>query len=353
MNHRENLLAAMQRKNPKYVPFELRFTPPMLSLFKEKTGADDPAEFWDFDYRTIYFPRPTIQVDYSSYLPDDLPEGSWVDEWGIGNVPGSMYHFSKMVHPLQNANTLDTILAYPLPDYRYKECWHSIKPTIAAYHAREYAVIAGLEMTIFEISWYLRSMEELMTDLLLRPEMAEALLDRITQLRVYQSQIFASADADILALGDDIAMQTGMLLSPKMWRKWFKPRLAAVIDAAREIKPDILVQYHTDGDCRAVIPDLIETGVDILNPVQPECMDPVAIKKIYGDQLSFSGTIGTQTTLPHGTPDDVVVAVKTMIEMVGEGGGLLVAPTHVLEPDVPWENVLAFIDAAKRYGVYT
>jgi len=178
------------------------------------------------------------------------------------------------------------------------------------------------------------------------------LLDRITQLRIFQSQIFAGADADILALGDDIAMQTGMLLSPKMWRKWFKPRLAAVIDAAREIKPGILVQYHTDGDCRAVISDLIETGVDILNPVQPECMDPVAIKKIYGDRLSFSGAIGTQTTLPHGTPDDVVTAVKTMIDTVGEGGGFLVAPTHVLEPDVPWENVLAFIDAAQKYGTY-
>jgi uroporphyrinogen decarboxylase len=352
MNHRENLLSALRRENPKYVPFELRFTPSMQALFKEKTGADDPAEYWDFDYRTIYFPRPTTQIDYSPYSPDDLPEDTWVDDWGIGHVPGSMYHFSKMIHPLQSANTVETILAYPLPDYRQKECWQSIEPAITAYHARGYAAIAGLETTIFEIGWYLRSMEELMTDMLLRPEMAQALLDRITELRIFQAHTFANANVDILALGDDIAMQTGMLLSPKMWRKWLKPRLAAVIEAARKVKRDILVQYHTDGDCRSVIPDLIEIGVDILNPVQPECMDPVDIKQTYGDRLSFSGAIGTQTTLPYGTPADVDTAVKTMIETVGKGGGFLVAPTHVLEPDVPWENVLAFVDAAQKYGAY-
>lgn len=137
-----------------------------------------------------------------------------------------------------------------------------------------------------------------------------------------------------------------------MWREWFKPRLAAVIKAAKDTKPDLLVQYHTDGDCREVIPDLIEVGVDILNPIQPECMDPVELKMKYGDQLSFSGTIGTQSTMPHGTPEDVHQEVRRMIETVGVGGGLFLAPTHVLEPDVPWENVVAFIRAAKEFGGY-
>jgi uroporphyrinogen decarboxylase len=352
MNHRENLLAALRRENPEYVPFDLQFTPPMQSYFKDITGADDPAEYWDYDFRTVYFEQLPTKVDYSRYLPDDLPENTWVDDWGIANVPGSMHHFTKMIHPLESAVSIETIMDYPLPDYRQKECWQSIKPAVAAFHKREYAVIAGLEVTLFEISWYLRSMEGLMTDLLLQPEMAEALLDRITDLRIFQAQIFARASVDIVALGDDIAMQTGMLLSPKMWRKWFKPRLAAVIEAARSIKPDILVQYHTDGDCRAVIPDLIEIGVDILNPVQPECMDPITIKQDFGDRLSFSGTIGTQTTMPFGTPDNVDSAVKTMIESVGKGGGFLIAPSHVLEPDVPWANVLAFIDAVHKYGPY-
>ena len=207
-------------------------------------------------------------------------------------------------------------------------------------------------MTIFEVSWYLRGMENLMADMLQDPDMATVLLDRITDLRVFQARKYAEFGVDVLALGDDISMQTGMLMSPRMWRKWFKPRLAKVIQEAKAVNPDLLVQYHTDGDCRAVIPELIEVGVDILNPVQPECMDPVAIKNEYGDRLSFSGTIGTQTTMPHGTPEDVRAAVKKMVETVGAGGGLLLAPTHVLEPDVPWENIVSFVEACKEFGTY-
>lgn len=135
-----------------------------------------------------------------------------------------------------------------------------------------------------------------------------------------------------------------------MWRKWLKPRLARVIEQARRVKPDILIFYHSDGDCTAIIPELIEIGVDILNPVQPECMNPAELKKEYGDRLAFWGTIGTQTTMPFGTPDEVKAVVKERIETVGKGGGLLLAPTHILEPEVPWENVLAFFEAVEEYG---
>lgn len=207
-------------------------------------------------------------------------------------------------------------------------------------------------MTIFEVSWYIRGMENLFSDMMLQPDLAETLLDRITEMRVFQAQTYARADVDILDLGDDVATQRGMLMSPKMWHHWLKPRLARVIGAAKAIKPDILVQYHSDGDCRDVIPELIEVGVDILNPVQPECMDPAEIKTQYGDRLAFSGTVGTQTTMPHGTPAEVKAVVKERIATVGEGGGLLIAPTHVLEPDVPWENVIALVEAVEEYGEY-
>jgi len=128
--------------------------------------------------------------------------------------------------------------------------------------------------------------------------------------------------------------------------------LKRVIESAKEVNPDMLVYYHSDGYIEPIIPDLIEVGVNILNPVQPECMDPTKIKERYGDRLAFFGTIGIQTTMPHGTPEDVRKEVKTRIETVGRGGGLLIAPTHVLEPDVPWENILAFFDAVEEYGKY-
>ncbi len=352
MNPRENVLAAMRRQNPEYVPFMLQFTPPMQKVFECKFGVENPAEHFDFDVRIIGFPEPEILPDYSIYYPQEFPAGSYLDEWGIMNVPGSMYHFTKMVHPLRNASDPEEILSYPLPEYAYQACYHDINSETAQYQGRGYAVIGSLEMTIFEVSWYLRGLENLLQDMVIRPEMASALLDRITSLREVQAEIFARAGVDILALGDDIAMQTGMLMSPKMWRKWFKSRLRSVVESARKFKPDLLIWYHTDGDCRQVISDLIEVGVDILNPVQPECMNPVAIKIKYGDQLSFSGTIGTQSTMPFGKPNDVRHNVAHMINTVGAGGGLLLAPTHVLEPDVPWDNVMAFVDAAREYGRY-
>jgi uroporphyrinogen decarboxylase len=147
-----------------------------------------------------------------------------------------------------------------------------------------------------------------------------------------------------------VGTQRGMLMSAPLWRAWLKPRLARTIAAARDVKPDVLVFYHSDGDVSAIIPDLIEIGVDILNPVQPECMDPAALKRAYGQQLSFWGTIGTQSTLPFGSPDDVRREVRLRIETVGAGGGLFLAPTHVIEPEVPFENIVAFVDAVKNEG---
>ena len=127
MNPRENALAAMRRQNPERVPFILGMTAPMYDLFHEKTGAYNPAEYWDFDARGTYFRSPSKKSDYSRYLPDNLPEGTTIDDWGIANVPGSMYHFTKMVHPLRDASTIDDIKRYPLPDYTRDECWQPIE----------------------------------------------------------------------------------------------------------------------------------------------------------------------------------------------------------------------------------
>lgn len=191
-----------------------------------------------------------------------------------------------------------------------------------------------------------------MTDFYLNPDLIEALLDRLTTLRIVEARQLAQAGVDVLRLGDDVAGQTGMLMSLDTWRRWLKPRLARVIQAARAVKPNIHIFYHSDGDCWPVIPELIEIGVTVLNPIQPECMDPAQLKAEFGDQLAFWGTIGTQTTMPFGTPEDVRAAVKERIETVGRSGGLLIAPTHVLEPEVPWQNVVAFIEAVEEYGAY-
>jgi uroporphyrinogen decarboxylase len=206
---------------------------------------------------------------------------------------------------------------------------------------------------VFWPAYKLRGMEALLTDLHLNQDFAACLLDRVTAISAGLADRVARTGVDIILLADDFGTQLDLMMSPSMWRRWFKERLATVIGAARSANPDVLVVFHSDGAIARIIPDLIEIGVDVLNPVQPECLDPADIKAQLGDRLAFWGTVGTQTTLPFGTPDEVREVVRERIRTVGRGGGLLLAPTHVVEPDVPWENVTAFIQAAREYGAYS
>jgi hypothetical protein len=136
----------------------------------------------------------------------------------------------------------------------------------------------------------------------------------------------------------------------RMYRDWLKPRLKRVIDAAKAVKPDILIQYHSCGYVTPLVGDLVEAGIDILNPVQPECMDVEQVLSDFRGVLSFNGTIGTQTTMPFGTPEEVKATVRRNLERAGPRGGLFCCPTHMLEPEVPWENVEAYVEACREWS---
>jgi uroporphyrinogen decarboxylase len=357
MSSRERVLTAMHRRVPDRVPFALAgFAPFQLDIFRKKTGAEDPYEYFGCDIRGVGIGPTRLHADFSRYHPA-LPPRAIVDEWGIGHLPTESTdahhsHLEGYLYPMLQLKTRQDVLDYPLPDieadYRYTEVAHEIE----RIKARGLCATCWMACTIFEIAWYMRSMELLMMDFVDNAEFAEALLDRITVKREIQAWSYAELGADMICLGDDVGSQRGLLLSKPMWQRWLKPRLARIIGVARMARPDVLIFYHSDGDIRPIIPDLIEIGVDILNPIQPECMDPAELKKKYGHRLAFWGTIGIQTTLPFGTPEDVRREVKMRIETVGEDGGLLIAPTHVIEPEVPWENILAFVEAVHEFGLY-
>jgi uroporphyrinogen decarboxylase len=295
------------------------------------------------------------QNNYRSFyrdLPSNAKPLSWNPEWGIYSIPGTVAHFEEMLHPMADFESPLDIRNYPFPDFNEPYRWQNMAAHIDTLKKSDLVAIAFMQMTIFEISWYLRGMDTFMMDMMDNREFAETLLDVVMDIRIGMAEKYARYGVDILMLGDDVSTQIDMMISPALWRELIKPRLARIISSAKQLKPDLLVFYHGDGNLQIIIPDLIEIGVDILNPVQPECMDPVAVKKEYGHRLSFWGTIGTQTTLPYGSPGNVEQMVKRMIETVGAGGGLLIAPTHMIEPDVPWEYVEAFIGAIKKYGKY-
>jgi uroporphyrinogen decarboxylase len=346
------VLQAFSHEQPERVPRVAGFSPALLERFRKATGAESPEDYWDFEVRDVGFGETTAQGDFARYFPAHVEHKiARVNEWGVGHVRGSLHHFEDYVHPMAEFTSLAELEKYPWPDVTAAYRRSSVPDAIEALHKRGYAVRGCPPMangSIFENAWLLRGLERLLVDLVQNQEFAAALLDRITGFQVQNSRYLANCEVDILLTGDDVGTQRGMMMGPDMWRKWLKPRLAKIIAAAKEQKPHMHVFYHSDGDVRAIVPDLIDIGVDVLNPVQPECMDPAEMKRRYGKKLSFWGTVGTQTTMPFSTPDDVRRVVHERIATVGLGGGLLLAPTHLLEPDVPWLNVIAFFEAIKE-----
>jgi len=315
--------------------------------FKKRTGAEDYLEYFGADFRYVGLEPSKYPIDYRPYHPN-LPEGTYIDEWGIGQVPGSTAHFTKMASPLKDATTPQEIWDFPVPDitadYRYENLAANVKKIHDAGLAAVYSAVQ-----LFEPAWYWRGLDNFLCDMLDDEEMVEAAMEKMTQPMEILCRRLGEAGVDIIVYGDDVGTQRGLMMNVETWQKWVKPYTKRVIDAAKNAKPDLLAYYHSDGAIEELIPEFIDVGVDILNPVQPECMDPVKIKQQYGDRLSFWGTIGTQTTMPFGTPEEVRQETMKMIETVGKGGGLVIAPTHIIEPEVPWENVMAFIDAVKGY----
>ena len=175
------------------------------------------------------------------------------------------------------------------------------------------------------------------------------LFDYFTDLSCEAVKAYCEAGVDQIHLGDDVASQIGLMLSKDMWLEHLKPRMQRVMDTIRthQRKPT-WVSYHSDGDLTDLVDEVIDLGVDILNPVQPECMDLDATFERFGDRIAFFGGIGTQTTMPFGSPDDVRDAVAKLADAARNGCAVIAAPTHVLEPDVPDENIDALIEAVNE-----
>jgi len=347
---RERILTALKRKTPDKCPKHVYFTPSTLKLFKEKTGKDSPEDYFDMETRLIGFEETKKKQDFSKYLPEVPAE--FIDEWGVGHIPGSMPIYSKSAHPMGSFKTIDEINSYPFPDIMASYRHANLEEKVNSLKNKGLAVAGTVTPqggAFFECAWELRGLDKLLMDFMLNPEFAETLLDRITAISITMAERYAQAGVDIILTGDDVGSQKGMLMNPETWRRFLKTRLSKIIRAATRVNRKIHIFFHSDGKIDPIIPDLIDIGVTILNPVQPECMDSVELKRKYGKYLSFWGTIGTQSTMPFGSPEEVKRMVRERIETVGKGGGLVIAPSQMLEPDVPWENITAFFEAVEEY----
>jgi uroporphyrinogen decarboxylase len=195
-------------------------------------------------------------------------------------------------------------------------------------------------------------MEQVMMDILRNKDFAHAYFDRLMEWIRVAGNRYVEMGADIIFIGDDVGAQNRMMISPALFREFLKPRYAELFSAWKRMNPALKIAYHSDGYIVPVIGDLIEVGLDILNPIQPACMDPAEVKRQFGNHLTFWGTVDIQHVLPFGTPADVAAEVKLRCETVGPGGGLILSPAHNIQSEVPIANILAFYEAAQKYGRY-
>lgn len=348
MTKRERFLAYVNFEPVDRVPRHASYVESLHGKMTEFLG-EDPVTHFDSDVGRCAWLQPPEGYeppDYSVYHPDykDGEDGFRLDGYGCGRLNRGFYHFTEVISPLRNTDRIEDIEAFPIPS---NEAWSDEALQKACRDAHADGDYAQLTVGhIYENAWQIRGYEKFLIELMTKRDAAEILLEKICQNHVRTAAAAGRAGYDCLGSGDDVANQNGMMFDPDLWREVLKPRWARVYAAARAEKPDIAIWYHSDGNISPIIDDLIEIGVTILNPVQPECMDPVAIRKRYGKRLAFDGCIGTQTTFPFGTPEDMHRVVRELgAALDARRGGLMLAPTHVLEPEVPPENVVAFYEA--------
>lgn len=362
MNHRERFLAALNHREADRVPRYASLTPAVLDEFRQRTGAEDPAAYWDWDVGYVGFrrpdPLPDLKAIYGRYFEGrgvewvlDWDLSDYPPEWGVATRPAHFYHLSAPLAPMVGLTTVRELHDYPFPDYLNDWQHDHLESEIARLKQAGYPADGSVGW-IFQTAWTLRSEVKLFEDFYDNPDFAAALLDRITAIRTAQAIRLAEAGVDSISINDDIGSQKSMILSPAMWRKWLKPRLASVIAAIRKVNPAIHFRYHSDGWYVPVIPDLIEIGVTSLRTVQPESMDPIAIKRQFGAHIALEGSFGLQHDLAFGSPDEVRRVVQAQCEGMKPGGGWLAAPGNGVTPDVPYDNLAVFFEALDEYGRY-
>lgn len=334
---------------PAWIPFSLDvgaiagLTDAVQWRFQAATGAADWATFFATDYRRFSLTARFGGADPARFH-QDLPADVTFDEWGVAHWSGGTDGpVDKMYPPLAHASSVADVETLPLPIIDSP----ADRSALVAAQAAGYPVF-GYAGSIYEWSWWLRGMEAFFLDLVTEPALAEAVIHKVTEHTVRLAVASAAAGIDVLCFYDDAGMQTGMQIAPAVWRRFIKPAWRRVLDAARAAAPGVRLFLHSCGRIEAIIPDIIELGFDILHPIQPECLDFAALHRRYGETLVLCATISAQRLFPFGTPDEIRREVRRLAEVVGARRRCLLCPSNRIQPETPWENVLAFADAARQ-----
>lgn len=353
MTHRDRVLHSLNHEQPDRCPLQISFTPEFADRMREVVHVPAATHHNPHGGGNTYELERALDEDLlltsvgwanSYYAGSD----AYTDEWGI-EWKNSTYttRFGKGSYTEIAKNPLAedaAITAYQSPDPDRPELYAEAEWVLRTFKD-EYWIVGVTVTTIFETAWALRGYERLLMDFAADPEKADAVLDVPYRYHLRAAERLAAMGVDMIWIGDDVGGQNAMLMSPGTWRRFLKPRMASFISSIKSINPSLKVAYHSDGNILPIIPELIEVGVDVLNPVQPRSMDPALLKKEFGRNLCFWGSIDEQQTLPFGGPHEVREEVNQRLRTLGRNGGLIIGPTHHVQLDTPVENVQALVGA--------
>jgi uroporphyrinogen decarboxylase len=343
----ENFHRLLSRSSPQWLPFTFDigaiqgFTDPVLARFQAETGAVEPAEHFAYDFRCVSLSCRFGGEDPRLFYGEVEAETTF-DEWGVGHwAGGARATYERIYAPLARVQSVQEVEALPLPIIQRLP-----DPSLPEkFRARGFPVF-GYAGSIYEWSWWLRGMQAFLEDLLLAPAMAEAITHKVAAHTRALALASAQAGIDVLCFYDDAGMQTGLQLDPRLWRRFIKPRWREVLEAVRTRFPGCLFFLHSCGNIRAILADIVELGFHILHPVQPECMDLASVKREFGRELVLCATLSAQRLLPFGSPAQVREEVRRLATLFREDGRAILCPSNRLQPETPWENVLAFAEEA-------
>ncbi len=384
ISHKQRVIDALSHKEPDRVPLDLGSTGitgisrHALIRYMDLIGMPHgPVELYEVTQQLGVVPERLMQwlgVDVRGL--DPLPASGWqldirrqgnsevfYDEWGIGwrKPLDSRLYFDMFHAPLANAESVADIERHNWPDPddpgRYEHLAHEAAQLEANTGA---AIVLGrMAPGTLELAAWTRGMENFYMDLAADPDFACALLDKVNEIKMrYWERAISEAGDRVVVIteADDMASQHSLIISPDIYRRLIKPRHKQLFDHIHRLAPHAFIFFHSCGAIYELIPDLIEVGVDILNPVQVSAagMDPTRLKQEFGSALSFwGGAVDTQKTLPHGTPEEVRDEVRRRIDQLAPGGGFVFNTVHNIQSDVPPENLAAMFDALREFGAYT
>jgi uroporphyrinogen decarboxylase len=386
MNSRERILKALAHEEPDRVPFDLAGTTwsgiaavAYANLLKHLQQPEETPDWADV-IQQIVVPsekmldllrsdtrglRPLTSHNREVYekLTDAGENWEYVDEWQFTHhFPKQNGHwFSLVKHPMEHLDPPgnEDIVSFSWPQAADKRRIAGLREQALRYREQgKIVVIKGLCAGIFEMHQRVRGMANAMLEPFIYPEFSDLLAGKIADLKIefWEMALNELSDVvDIVAEGDDYGTQESQLIDPDHFRMFYKPHMARIMDAIRKKAPQAKIMFHSCGNVRPIIPDFIETGVEILNPVHITAagMEPMQLKKDFGKDVVFwGGGIDTQHVLPSGSADDIAAHVQRSLDALAPGGGFVFATVHNIQSEVPPQNIMKMWDTLIQYGKY-